>query len=280
MANITVPHVRHVPNGIKTGQTITVQGNIVNKERFDINLSNGREATTPNPTCDVPLHVCSMTYLDEVILNTMINGVWGKEERHKVPFGDKSAFEYQVRMETNYYEIYYNKKSIARYAHRVPLARVTDICVSGCISLSRVETSGGGGGQQDVGQLPYTVDATLDVGSRVVVEGTVRGEGGRFSITFQTDNGDYGYYFQPRFDQKDVVCNSKLNGKWGTEDRATSFPFELGSSFQVVVHVEQDVFRSYVNGTELCRFAHVVDPQSISKIVVDGQLELQRAAVL
>lgn len=58
-----------------------------------------------------------------------------------------------------------------------------------------------------------------------------------FVLNLGKDSNNLCLHFNPRFnahgDANTIVCNSKENGTWGTEQREPAFPFQPGSITEV-----------------------------------------------
>lgn len=55
-------------------------------------------------------------------------------------------------------------------------------------------------------------------------------------------NGNTILHINPRFNENCVVRNSKFGG-WGQEERGGGLPFHRGSTFEIIILVEEDKFR-------------------------------------
>ena len=59
------------------------------------------------------------------------------------------------------------------------------------------------------------------------------------------DAGDIALHFNPRFEQRVVVRNSRVGGAWQTEEREQTdnlFPFEKRDAFEMAINVKEDKF--------------------------------------
>lgn len=76
-----------------------------------------------------------------------------------------------------------------------------------------------------------------------------------FVVNIGKDPANIVLHFNARFDihgdVKTIVCNSKNNGEWGTEQRETTFPFQEGSTAEVRLGMTQGWDGVLVHGTHL-----------------------------
>lgn len=108
------------------------------KQDFVINLTNG-----PKVEFDDEVNVlddrllCVRVDIDKkkVFMNACINGEWGREGtiKHKWQTGDE--FDIRVRCHEDEFEVYVDHKLMARFAHYVPLNKITHIYINGDIEL-------------------------------------------------------------------------------------------------------------------------------------------------
>ena len=70
----------------------------------------------------------------------------------------------------------------------------------------------------------------------------------RFEVNLKCDDddaGDIALHFNPRFEQRVVVRNSRVGGVWQTEEREQTdnlFPFEKKDAFEMAINVKEDKF--------------------------------------
>ncbi|ETE73936.1 MAPK-interacting and spindle-stabilizing protein-like protein, partial [Ophiophagus hannah] len=90
---------------------------------------------------------------------------------------------------------------------------------------------------------------------------------------------DIAFHFNPRFNEnnmKVIVCNSKIQNVWGTEDRtAPRFPFEAGKSFKIQILCEADHLKVAVDDAHLMQYKHrIKELNQITKLSVSGDVTL------
>ena len=69
----------------------------------------------------------------------------------------------------------------------------------------------------------------------------------RFSINLTCDEGedsDIALHFNPRFGDRQVVCNTREGGDWQEEvvTEKEEFPFEKKDAFEIAISVKEDKF--------------------------------------
>ncbi|CAK6432056.1 unnamed protein product [Pipistrellus nathusii] len=107
----------------------------------------------------------------------------------------------------------------------------------------------------------------------ITVLGIVNLNAKSFVLDFKTRN-DIAFHFNPRFNNKVIVCNTHING-WGQEERTATFPFEAGKPFKILVLVESQHFKVAVNDNHLLMYNHrMKNLKDIKKLVVSGDISL------
>ncbi|KAM6223445.1 galectin-4 [Rhynchocyon petersi] len=129
--------------------------------------------------------------------------------------------------------------------------------------------------------LPYNkaIPGGLAVGMSIYIQGMANQHMKRFTVNFMVGQGegaDIAFHFNPRFDGLDkVVFNTKQNGKWGSEERKRSMPFQKGSTFELVFMVLAEHYKVVVNGNPFYEYGHRIPLQMVNHLQVDGDLTLQ-----
>lgn len=115
---------------------------------------------------------------------------------------------------------------------------------------------------------------------KIVVSGIALPSAERLQINLYSGN-DIALHLDIRFRENVVVCNTKMNGIWGSEERSPieKMPFIPGQRFSVCITCEADYFRVDVNGGHLCEYYHKLkNLSSINKVEVVGdtkEIEIQ-----
>ncbi|XP_038215394.1 tectonin beta-propeller repeat-containing protein [Zerene cesonia] len=81
------------------------------------------------------------------------------------------------------------------------------------------------------------------------------------------------FHFNMRFDEGVVVCNTKKSGQWGVEDRY-QLPLKPGQEFTIKIICDESGFTVIVNDTNFCSFKHRLSPETITSVLVMGNLKL------
>ncbi|XP_037974156.2 tectonin beta-propeller repeat-containing protein [Plutella xylostella] len=122
-------------------------------------------------------------------------------------------------------------------------------------------------------------------GSSLKMNGSLFDEIRRFSVNLQgpevkkqrhkveTEISEIPFHFNVRFDESTVVCNSKIFGGWGQEERH-ALPLAPGQEFSLRIVCEPQGFRVLVNERKFCFFEHRLGPESITCVQVKGPLKL------
>ena len=79
-----------------------------------------------------------------------------------------------------------------------------------------------------------------------------------------------------RFGEKSVVRNSKINEKWGEDEKDGGMPFSPGQPFVVTVVAQADSFEVGVNGNHFTNYKYRVPPITEASITVAGLPLIQK----
>uniref|UniRef100_A0A5F4WLD4 Galectin n=1 Tax=Callithrix jacchus TaxID=9483 RepID=A0A5F4WLD4_CALJA len=123
-----------------------------------------------------------------------------------------------------------------------------------------------------------TIEGSLQDGLQITVSGTILNSSStRFSVDFQTgfSGNDIAFHFNPRFEEGGyVVCNTKLNGSWGPEERKRELPFQKGMPFHLCFLVQSSDFKVMVNGNLFVQYFHRVPFHRVDTLCVNGSVQL------
>ncbi|KAJ8289658.1 hypothetical protein GJAV_G00003810 [Gymnothorax javanicus] len=91
---------------------------------------------------------------------------------------------------------------------------------------------------------------------------------------------DVGLQLTVSFQDRAVLRNARLKGKWGASENALSyFPFAAGEPFKMEIVCEHQQFRIMVDGQPLCGFAHrLTQLASLTALHIYGDLQLTKVA--
>jgi hypothetical protein len=239
--------------------------------RLTINFSTSdRGYDSPS----IPCHMAFRFKEGSTVLNTKNNGEWGKEVHKKLPIKVGEEFDIRIRFHEDKYEVMVDQKDFAEYEHRNPLNEVSHIFIDGPIVLQRVTY----GGQYY--KMPYSSDINVGPGKRLLMSGVPDKGCDRFHINLVTRNGDTALQFNPRFNEKDIIRNSKIGGEWGTEEREGKFTMVKNQAVDICIQNEEYSFQVYINEEHYCAFAHRIPPDQVSSIEIDGEFDLQSVLVV
>ncbi|XP_040192611.1 galectin-9 [Rana temporaria] len=302
--NPPVPFNTHFHSGLNDGTLVIISGSVLpSGDRFAVNFQCVNEdiAFHFNPRFDGGLIVC----------NTKEKS-WGKEEhKRELPFHRGQPFEIRILVTQQDYKVSVNRNHVLEYDHRIPIQRVNNLSIHGCVSLSCVDIQAPGGGfapQQFPGggmynpafppqpfpgsnpfpaaeqhsthfAIPYktNIHGGLYPSKVIVISGAVTGHPKRFHVNLKF-NGGTAFHFNPRFDEHSIVRNSKLNDSWGNEERqmpSFGIGFAAGQGFVIEIVCEQHAFRVNVNGKHVCNFNHRVPLNQINTLEIEGDVALQ-----
>ncbi|XP_008587376.1 PREDICTED: galectin-9 [Galeopterus variegatus] len=109
----------------------------------------------------------------------------------------------------------------------------------------------------------------------IVVGGTVLPHAQRFHINLNSGN-DIAFHLNPRFNENNVVCNTQINGSWGSEERRPQqIPFGRGQAFLVCITCEGHCFKVAVDGQHLFEYYHrLKNLPAINNLEVAGDIQL------
>uniref|UniRef100_A0A915LWF0 Galectin n=2 Tax=Meloidogyne TaxID=189290 RepID=A0A915LWF0_MELJA len=270
LTHIIVPYSSRLLSELQPGQTLLVQGNILQEaKRFEINLLS--ECFEVNPHVgSVPLHVNVRFDENKIVLNSFNAGEWEKEERHSNPFKKGETFDIRIRVHEERFELLANQHHLADFKHRHAFTKIDHMQITGDITLSNVHWGG------RYFEIPFQSTFhghSLKNGQRVFIYSIAKGD---FSVNFVGANGDFLFHLNPRFGEKQIIRGSQKNGTWGEEEREGKFPLKKGEAVDIAIHNEPFSIQVFINGSHYCSFAHrVEDPNNEYKFLrVEGDIEL------
>lgn len=122
----------------------------------------------------------------------------------------------------------------------------------------------------------------LKPGECLKVRGEVAPDAKSFVLNLGKDSNNLCLHFNPRFnahgDANTIVCNSKDDGTWGTEQRETAFPFQPGSITEVCITFDQaDLTIKLPDGHEF-KFPNRLNMEAINYMAADGDFKIKCVA--
>jgi len=212
----------------------------------------------------------------EAVMNTKTNGEWGKEDKKKIPLKSGDKFDIRIRAHADKFEIDLNGKDFHMYPHRSALSTVNHVFIEGALQLHGVLW----GGKYYPVPFDTPIGGGLPPGKRLFISGVPIKTAQKFCINLVAHNGDIAFHFNPRLKDKVVVRNSRKGDKWENEEKEGKQPFVPLVDFDVVIVNEPYSLQVYVNDEKYCTFAHRVPPDTISRVQVEGDIELHSLMVL
>ncbi|XP_073520671.1 galectin-9 isoform X2 [Phyllobates terribilis] len=125
--------------------------------------------------------------------------------------------------------------------------------------------------------VPFTTSfhSGIHDGTMVIVSGSVPPSADRFAVNFQCghgDNDDNAFHFNPRFDQKTVVCNTMERKNWGQEERKCEVPFHRGQPFEIRILVTSCHYKVSVNRNHFLEYKHRISLHRVNTLTVKGSV--------
>ncbi|KAI4887781.1 hypothetical protein NFI96_026246 [Prochilodus magdalenae] len=132
--------------------------------------------------------------------------------------------------------------------------------------------------------LPFTglIQGGLCEGKIITVTGRVLAGSERFHVNFQcgtTGSPDVAFHFNPRYGWGSaVVCNTRQNSSWGTEEWNFHMPLSRGSNFVLTFLVNRDSYTVRVNDVHFLEYLHRLPISRVKAISVEGGVEIESIA--
>ncbi|XP_007423282.1 galectin-1 [Python bivittatus] len=134
--------------------------------------------------------------------------------------------------------------------------------------------------------MPGIVCTNLNIapGQRVAVKGDVLPGAKSFAINLGKSPDVLLLHFNARFDAhgdvKTIVCNSKNKGQWGKELRETNFPFQEGTTAEVLfTHDKKEVIIT-LPGNHQVKFPNETGLENIEFVCIDGDLNFRSLSLV
>ncbi|PIK56914.1 putative galectin-8-like [Apostichopus japonicus] len=294
VSNPPIPFVGSIPNGVKPGSMIYIQGFVPpGAQRFHINLQC---AAAQPPQSDVALHFNPRFPAQVVVRNAMKKQQWLGEEKHQqyFPFALNTSFEIIILVEQNQFKVAVNGQHFTEFHHRVVnLARITHMRIGGQVQVYSIRYEAGAApaaaapappaGPIVNPRIPYTapIPGGVTRGKLIYIDGFVPMNAQRFHINLQCGAGkppqtDVALHFNPRFPVQVVVRNALKKQTWLAEEKGQPyFPFAHNAPFSIIINVEDKQFKIAVNGNHFTEFSHrVVMLKRITHLAIDGQVQI------
>uniref|UniRef100_K7GBB3 Galectin n=1 Tax=Pelodiscus sinensis TaxID=13735 RepID=K7GBB3_PELSI len=126
--------------------------------------------------------------------------------------------------------------------------------------------------------MPYRTSMAggLSPSKSVIITGISLPKANRFHVNLKRDE-DIAFQLNPRFSEKAIVRNTKLNQIWGPEERSLSsdMPFVHGKGFIIWIVCDAHCFKVAVNGQHQFDYKHrVPNLQEINLLEIEGDVLL------
>ncbi|XP_074786782.1 galectin-5-like [Athene noctua] len=215
--------------------------------------------------------------------NAVLGGLWGDEEFCTPPpcgLHPGGALEILINAQECGYQVAVNGQHALEFLHRLPLASVQALDVTGDVTLTSVTFTL---------YTPVTISnpsiplhVALSKGpsgliQTITIVGTVHPNADRFHANLWSSSlGDVVLHVNPRLRESVLVCNTRRCGCWGPEERHTAgaMPFQRGQPFQLEIRPQIQAFALWVNGRHVCDYHHRLPPTSIDQLEVTGDVTL------
>uniref|UniRef100_A0A914DJG5 Galectin n=1 Tax=Acrobeloides nanus TaxID=290746 RepID=A0A914DJG5_9BILA len=262
-------------NQLQPGQSVIIRGLIITRNEFVINLTNGPrvELDEETTTLDDRL-LCFRADLKgkKIHLNACIEGEWGKEGKVKQKWLAGEEFDIRIRCHEEEFEVFVEHKLVAKFSYYLPLHKITHIYINGSIELYSVSWEG------KYYTVPYAADipGNFYPGRKLYVSAFAKKKAKQFFVDFH--NGpDIAFRIHARFPDKKIICNTRAEQNWGTEEKleVEAFPFKRKKNFDLLVYGEENKFVIYIDDCLCGSFAHRINPRGIDKLTIEGDLVLQ-----
>ncbi|XP_074119775.1 galectin-9-like isoform X2 [Sminthopsis crassicaudata] len=313
--NPLIPFSGPIQGGLKDGHEIIVNGSVLQTggNRFAVNFQCG--FTGNNIAFHFNPRFENGGY---VVCNTKTFGSWGPEERKmQMPFQKGTPFEIRFQVQNEAFIVSVNGNYFVPYLHRMPFHKVDNISIEGIVQVSYITfqppnyawppapstviTQTIYPGINSVPPLPsappfpnsmYTsqlyplpfsamIAGGLYPSRNIIVSGSILLTANMFTINLRCGN-DIAFHLNPRFTEKAVVRNTKINHSWGSEERSlpSFMPFIQGQPFTVHIRCEMHCLKVSVNGQHQFDYNHRMKNLScINQLEVSGDIQLTHVQV-
>ncbi|KAK3596031.1 hypothetical protein CHS0354_032554 [Potamilus streckersoni] len=126
---------------------------------------------------------------------------------------------------------------------------------------------------------PYVGSISLQDGSKISIQGVPEYHQTQFVIALQSGSNiiqrsEIPFWFNPRFNENQVVRNTKTGNSWGLEERHGGFPFQQGQMFDVEILVRSKKYKISVNGQHFGKYRHRTPTTAVTHLVVEGGIKI------
>lgn len=122
----------------------------------------------------------------------------------------------------------------------------------------------------------------LKPGECLRVRGEVAPDAKSFVLNLGKDSNNVCLHFNPRFDIhgdiNTIVCNSKDDGAWGTEQRESAFPFQPGNVTEVCISFDQTDLTIKLPDGNTFKFPNRLNLEAINYLAAEGDFKIKCVA--
>uniref|UniRef100_A0A7E4UNA8 Galectin n=1 Tax=Panagrellus redivivus TaxID=6233 RepID=A0A7E4UNA8_PANRE len=265
-----IPYATAIPGGVFPGRAITIRGAVhrnTEPHRFAIDLCCGLLVQGDHQD-NKALHINPRflkkkglfgTSDEDIVLNSLINNVWGTEQRYKNVLHEGEAFTIRILVLKSFIKVTVNGRFLCDFVHRLPLNSINTIFIQGSVKVDVIEFEGGQtSGEIGEGVVPsappipqdadgdaslYNLPsadvvirkpdvpfvhrfraASLFTGKSIMLTATPKMHASFFSVNLLRGSEDH-YFFHLRVDFPDgkhdgaLVRNHCIKRHWYTEER-------------------------------------------------------------
>ncbi|XP_074082990.1 galectin-1-like isoform X2 [Macrotis lagotis] len=120
---------------------------------------------------------------------------------------------------------------------------------------------------------------SLQPGMGIKIMGDISPDAKCFRLNLGKDEHNLALHFNPRFnacdDTNTIICNSRQEGIWGTEQREANFPFLPGTTVEVSVTFEGSQFTVKLPDGSQISFPNRLNLETIDFFQVNGDFTLK-----
>ncbi|XP_023223975.1 galectin-4-like [Centruroides sculpturatus] len=285
-----------IPGNIQKSSVFTMTGRLLpNEDSFSINFQTGESSDS-----DITLHVNPRYNVGEVVRNCRNGGEWGAEEKDGgFPFDRSQDFSIMIVPRNETYHVWVNGTKFTAFSHRMDMTQACVLNIEGGVRMDDIsidappESMPPGSGLEEIifssdwkedkynPQLPIELDINEAMAGNILCISAVVPPGAeRFHINYQaelTENADVVFHYNPRFQSKQVILNTRDGGEWSTDEvRWNDFPFRDGARFEIIIHCSETGFHVSVNDEAPKTFLHRLSLSRAKFIVVKGDIVVKR----
>ncbi|KAH7724037.1 glutaminyl-tRNA synthetase [Aphelenchoides avenae] len=133
--------------------------------------------------------------------------------------------------------------------------------------------------------VPYRskLSEPFEPGQMLIVKGKTREDSVSFTINLHTASANFSgndvpLHISVRFDERKIVFNTFLNGKWGKEELKSN-PYKKGDLIDIRIRAHDQKYTIFADQKEVKEYEHRVPLASVTHFSIDGDVFLTHAHV-